>query len=214
MAKLSKLRQLQLKRRATEEEIARHQEAISSLQSKLSEYEIAERVLASLDDDIGEETHADENQDEAPMTAASSSTIKPDGLPTMPAMIVASLIIARTRGQNGLEPREMAELIEERYWRGMPLHIVGPTAWRMYKDGRLAKRESKYFLIQTGEGSDAETSEPSSSNSGADSDSQGPASKPTPAGSVSSTRLRRDLFASTAIPAPYVPPREEGRHVM
>jgi hypothetical protein len=215
MAKLSKLRLLQLRRRATEEEIARHQEAISALKSKLSEFEIAERVLASLGDDAAEENQADRNQDEAPLAAAASSAVKPDGLPTMPAMILDSLHEARARGQNGLEPREMAEFIEKKYWRGMPLHIVGPTAWRMHKDGRLAKRDSRYFLIQDDESSDVPASEPSPIESGAGGGPRGAASHPSPAGStpVGSTLRRRELFASTAIPATRVPP-VAGRSVM
>ena len=209
MAKVSKLRLLQLRRRSIQEEITRHKDAISSLESKLSEYEITERVLASLGDDGGDENQFEDTNQEDVTVTPSGSAIKPKGLPTMPTMIIESLQDARTRGQKGLEPKEMGEYIEKKYWPGMPLHIVGPTAWRMHKDGRLAKRESRYFLVQNDEGSDAQTSEPSTSESGAGGGPRGAASHPSPAGStpVGSTR-RRDLFASTAIPTPYGPPKE------
>jgi hypothetical protein len=212
VAKLSKLRLIQLRRRAVEDDIARQQEVLSALKSKLSDLEIAERVLTSLGGEDAEEAVAEENQNRSALVASIVAAMprpaeKPSGIPTMPVMILEALRDARTKGRLGLEPREMAQYIAGKYWPGMPLHIVGPTAWRMHKDGRLGKRESKYFIVQSDEGSDAETSEPSTTKSGAGGGPRGAATHPSPAGStpVGSTRLRRELFASTAIPMP-VPP--------
>jgi hypothetical protein len=196
---ISKKRLIQLKRRAVQHKLAQHRDAISSLETELSELDIAERVLASLDGEGLQEGVASEPQEEAAPSEPAPAG-KPEGIPTMPVMILAALQNAKEHGQKGLEPREMAEFIAKKYWPGMPLHVVGPIAWRMHKSGKLAKRGSKYFLPKVEEGPDAETSGPSSvPSSGAGGGPRGAASHPSPACSthVGST-LRQGLFASTA----------------
>jgi hypothetical protein len=205
---ISKKRLIQLKRRAVQHKLAQHRDAISSLETELSELDIAERVLASLDGEGLQEGAASEPQEEEVAPSEPAPAGKPEGIPTMPVMILAALQNAKEHGQKGLEPREMAEFIAKKYWPGMPLHVVGPIAWRMHKSGKLAKRGSKYFLPKVEEGPDAETSGPSSvPSSGAGGGPRGAASHPSPACSthVGSTSLRRKLFASTAIPATSAP---------
>jgi hypothetical protein len=217
MVAVSKKRLLHLKRRRVQRDIAGHQDAILSLQTELSELDIAERVLASLDgESLREEVAAEQSEEGSPDQTPPAT--KPDGIPTMPAMITEALEEARRERQTGLEPREMGEFIIKKYWPNMPPYVVGPIAWRMHKSGKLAKKGSKYFLPKVEEGSDADTSEPSSmSSSGAGGSPRGADSHPSPAGAtpVGSTLRRRELYASTAIPAAtYAPPSLGRRLVM
>jgi hypothetical protein len=208
MPAVSKKRLIQLKRRAIQKEIERSRGHISSLETMLSELDITERVLDNLDA-TGLQDAADGEDHEEAAPAEPAPAAKPDGIPTMPAMILEALEEARDEGKKGLEPREMGEFIIKKYWPNMPPYVVGPIAWRMHKSGKLAKRGSKYFLPKVEEGSGADTSEPSSmSSSGAGGGPRGAATHPSPACSthVGSTLRRRELFASTAIPPTYVPP--------
>ncbi|MBR0838155.1 hypothetical protein JQ612_33570 [Bradyrhizobium manausense] len=71
---------------------------------------------------------------------------KPEGTPTTPNMILALLREAKAQGKPGLEPKEMQITIAKRWWPSVKSEDVGPTAWRMWKDGRLDKEGSLYKL--------------------------------------------------------------------
>jgi hypothetical protein len=71
---------------------------------------------------------------------------KPEGTPTTPNMILALLREAVAQGKPGLEPKEMQISISKRWWPSVKSEDVGPTAWRMWKDGRLAKNGSIYMM--------------------------------------------------------------------
>jgi hypothetical protein len=73
-------------------------------------------------------------------------TGKPPGTPTTPNMIMALLREAIAQGKPGLEPREMQISISKRWWPTVKSEDVGPTAWRMWKDGRLEKTGSLYSI--------------------------------------------------------------------
>jgi hypothetical protein len=79
---------------------------------------------------------------------------KPAGTPTTPNMILALLREARGQGKPGLEPREMQISISKRWWPSVKSEDVGPTAWRMWKDGRLQKEGSVYMLPKKAEAAD------------------------------------------------------------
>jgi hypothetical protein len=64
-------------------------------------------------------------------------------------MILALLREAHAHGKAGLEPREMQISISKRWWPTVKSEDVGPTAWRMWKDGRLGKVGSTYMLKGT-----------------------------------------------------------------
>jgi hypothetical protein len=49
----------------------------------------------------------------------------------------------------GLEPKEMQITISKRWWPSVKSEDVGPTAWRMWREGRLAKNGSLYMLKET-----------------------------------------------------------------
>jgi hypothetical protein len=71
---------------------------------------------------------------------------KPPGTPTTPNMILSLLREAQAQGKPGLEPKEMMISISRRWWPTVKSEDVGPTAWRMWKDRRLAKAGSLYMI--------------------------------------------------------------------
>jgi hypothetical protein len=78
--------------------------------------------------------------------ASDFSSGKPEGTPTTPNMILALLREAKAQGKPGLEPKDMQVAIARRWWPSVKSDDVGPTAWRMWKDGRLIKDGSLYSL--------------------------------------------------------------------
>jgi hypothetical protein len=76
---------------------------------------------------------------------------KPEGTPTTPSMILALLREAQAQGKPGLEPREMMISISKRWWPTVKSEDVGPTAWRMWKDGRLSKNGPLYMIATNNE---------------------------------------------------------------
>jgi hypothetical protein len=79
---------------------------------------------------------------------------KPPGTPTTPNMIVALLREATSQGKPGLEPRDMMMSISRRWWPSVKSEDIGPTAWRMWKEGRLHKEGSLYMLRKNTEAAD------------------------------------------------------------
>lgn len=71
---------------------------------------------------------------------------KPEGTPTTPNMIIALLKEAMMHNKPGLEPKDMQTAISRRWWPTVKPEDVGPTAWRMWKAGRLDKKGSLYYL--------------------------------------------------------------------
>jgi hypothetical protein len=203
MAKISKpLAQIQQELRKLENEVAALREDIAAKETRLSELVIAERVLGT----IGEARESPD-QGVAPLKKPGWSQEKrgpkPEGTPTVTEMIIA--VLRANQKSRGLEPKEIADAIANRWWPDVTINAVGPIAWRMYKLGRLVKRSSRYSLPKSDEGSDAPTSEPSSSHGGP----EGTTEKPSTASSVSKpsvfTDNRRKLLAQTALPSGHVP---------
>ena len=142
MANISKLKVVQYKRRAISQKIAQQREILDALEAQEHDLAVAERVLAALD---AEEAEAEEVPEQAVAVVAEPAG-KPEGIPTMPEMIVEALKDAKAKGQRGLEPKQMADFIAAKYWPTVTINAVGPIAWRMYSKERLAKRQSRYFL--------------------------------------------------------------------
>jgi hypothetical protein len=208
MARPSGIARIQQELRNLKSEIERLRNVIAAKESRLNELSIAERVLSSL---------SDEREDvSAPPTSppvmgkptwSDKRGPKPEGIPPMPTMILTALKKAREDGRKGLEPKDIAAFVAEKWWPAVTINAVGPVVWRMYKQGKLNKRESKYFLPKNDEGSDVDASEPSSAN-GAGGGPRGAASHPSPAGSIpdgSTSSLRRKLLSGTALPSGNVP---------
>jgi hypothetical protein len=145
MANVSKLKVVQIKRRVISQKIAQQREILAALEVQENDLAVAERVLAALDAEEAEsEVRAEPEKEVAPVAA--DPTGKPEGIPTMPEMIVEALKDARAKGQRGLEPKQMALFIAAKYWPTVTINAVGPIAWRMHTKERLGKRQSRYFL--------------------------------------------------------------------
>jgi hypothetical protein len=76
-------------------------------------------------------------------TPAAPSASKPQGLPSVPEMILQALVDAA----DGLRPRDITQTIRREWWADMPADRVPVTAFRMAKEGRLAKDGNKYRLL-------------------------------------------------------------------
>ncbi len=74
---------------------------------------------------------------------------KPLGLPPVPLMIMEALENAESAGKPGLTPQAMVSYVRNKYWPEAGNPDIGSTAWRMWKDGRLAKPDenSSIYVI-------------------------------------------------------------------
>ena len=97
------------------------------------------------------------------VTPHHGATGKPPGTPTTPNMILALLREAAGKGKPGLEPREMMMVISRRWWPSVKSEDIGPTAWRMWKAGRLNKVGSVYQIKNTEAAGDLLGREPAAS---------------------------------------------------
>lgn len=142
------------RRREIEAEIARLNSHIDALRAELPELEVAERVYGRLAGNGGPQ--AGQAVELAPPLPPEEDPglSKPPNTPTIPAMIVASLQDALTRGKAGLEPRQMTDFIAAKWWPNAPSVAISPIAWRMWKRGDLRKRESVYMLPRNTEAAD------------------------------------------------------------
>jgi len=123
--------------------MAERQQAISDLAVEDRELIVAERVLARLSGQEVEVPAQGIVRELSPVAAA-----KPPNIPSMPDMIMAAIKDGYSKGQRGLEPKDMVAHIALQWWPEVPPTSVGPIAWRMSKDGRLAKDPERpiYFL--------------------------------------------------------------------
>jgi hypothetical protein len=70
---------------------------------------------------------------------------KPDNIPTMPEMILETLEI-HSLVTEGMPPKDITAFIAERWWPEVTFESVGPIAWRMHRDGKIAKNDKGYAL--------------------------------------------------------------------
>lgn len=146
------LQMIQARRKLLADTIAQHEAAIAEAAAELAELDVAARVLARLADKSPEANafavraagDADGRRRSAGTEAESGG--KPPGLPTVPDMITAALTAAHEQGSPGLTPSGMVSFVQGRWWKGATITDVGPTAWRMWKNGRLTKKDSIYSL--------------------------------------------------------------------
>ena len=142
---------IQARRAKLEADIARLREQISELEDKLAELALAERVFAELslesNDPIPTEPDTSAEESDATGTAnGADHSRKPDGIPTMPEMIIEAIKHVNSMGAPGLDPVGLRSYIRGRYWPGMPDQAVGPIAWRMAKRGDLRNMGGIYSL--------------------------------------------------------------------
>jgi hypothetical protein len=133
---------LRERRKAIAAELHDLDERASALKAEDAELATAERVFARFVEPSASET-------KEPVEVGTGG--KPQNTPTTPVMILTLLKDAQRQGKKGLEPREMLLGITKRWWSTVKSEDVAPTAWRMWKEGRLAKDGSLYMLpIDTG----------------------------------------------------------------
>jgi hypothetical protein len=134
---------LRSRRKEIAAEVHDLREQLAALENEDAELASAERVLARFG--------VVPNDTKALPTTGSG---KPPNTPTTPNMILALLREAVAQGKAGLEPREMQISISKRWWPSVKSEDVGPTAWRMWKDGRLAKAGSLYMIAKSSAAAD------------------------------------------------------------
>lgn len=144
-----------IRRREIENEITRLLARVEALRGELPELEVAERVWARLSDE-GAGNQERETLAEAAATRAEAvvAATKPPGTPTIPDMITTALMEALRKGVIGLEPRDMARYIANRWWPNVPSVAISPIAWRMWKRNDLEKDGPIYKLPRNAETAD------------------------------------------------------------
>ncbi len=85
-------------------------------------------------------------EDPSGLSQARPESTKPADAPAMPLMIMEALLVAHEAGKDRLEPKDITQFVRDRYWPDAPTSSVGPTVWRMAKDGRLRKLGEFYAL--------------------------------------------------------------------
>jgi len=70
---------------------------------------------------------------------------KPDGLPSIAAMITATL-----KETPNLRPTEIADLIRKQWWPDLQTPTISTTAWRMVRSGHLTQQDGRYALNGAG----------------------------------------------------------------
>lgn len=134
---------LRARRKEIAGEIQAMRSRLEALEAEDEELESAERTLIRLGAAPPEEVEAEVE-----------GSGKPPGTPTTPNMILALLREAQAQGKAGLEPKEMQITISKRWWPTVKSEDIGPTAWRMWKDGRLAKVGSLYMIANSSAAAD------------------------------------------------------------
>jgi hypothetical protein len=69
---------------------------------------------------------------------------KPDGLPSVAAMITAVL-----KETPNLRPAEIADSIRKQWWPDLQTPTISTTAWRMVRSGHLTQQDGRYAISGT-----------------------------------------------------------------
>jgi hypothetical protein len=119
-----------------EQEIARLKDRLADMESERGELETAGRVVARLS---GAGWPPAGSGNESKQEEASGA--KPEGLPPVTEMILQIMEDEYRRTLGGVEPKNVARAIAEKWWPDVKGTYVSTTMWRMAqpKDGRLHK---------------------------------------------------------------------------
>jgi hypothetical protein len=71
---------------------------------------------------------------------------KPDGLPSVPDMVLTVLENGADEKPKGMKPREIAAIIRKMWWPDVPMPAVGAAAWTLAGKGRLENHGGFYKL--------------------------------------------------------------------
>ena len=132
--------------RARKDEVAdligRHEVALAYLRQELVDLEVAIRVCERFHD------RHDYSKILPAKAGAPEEVRKPSGIPTMADMITHVLEVSDFDEAGSMEPKEILAQIRKIWWPDAPKDSVGPIAWRMWKEGKLQKDGSRYFLAE------------------------------------------------------------------
>jgi hypothetical protein len=70
--------------------------------------------------------------------------LKPEGLPTVAAMV---LTVLKDAGPGGLRPPQVTRVLRTRWWPDIPTERAAQTMYAMAKAGRLRKHGLRYRLL-------------------------------------------------------------------
>jgi hypothetical protein len=142
------------RRAAIERALVTLDEERATLQSELGELQIAENVGVRLSKGASHPRAAPPKEKrrvarKGRRRTNPKSPTRPAGIPQTAAMIREALADAASRGLPGLRPEEIRDFIRAKWWPGVHVDSVAPTAWRMAtKEGRLRKEGSLYSLLK------------------------------------------------------------------
>lgn len=135
------------RRKNLESEVASIMLRLDAIKAEQAELAVAERVLSRLTGDArGSVSASGASAASSVIGTATGQSAKPEGIPTMPEMIVTVLQNEALAGSRHLEPKDILERIAERWWPTVASENVGPIAWRMWKQGKLEKVGASYGL--------------------------------------------------------------------
>ena len=81
-----------------------------------------------------------------PLALSQRCKLKPDGLPSMSAMIIAAL----KEAGKAKKPVEITDYVRKRWWPTVSANTVGTAAWHLAKLGRLTLHDGYYGLNGVG----------------------------------------------------------------
>ena len=144
------------RRRDVEQEIVRLRQTIALRETELTELEMAERVIVRLTGSIGAMAGGSDTEFKAAVPRAIARDKRP-----LPEMILTVMQDKLAEGISGMEPKNVAAIIRERWRPDIAGTYVSTTFWRMMKGGLLEKvgKSSTYRLPQKKETADTPSTE-------------------------------------------------------
>jgi len=146
----SPLRVIRERRAVIAREVADLDLRAGVLRAEDARLEIAEEVLVDL---TGASPTLRDHKDAAKgrrrkktRAGRAKSPPRPAHIPDTPTMIIGVLRMASSLGRQVLRAEEIRKQISEKYWPGVQIDAIGPTAWRMAQDGRLLRSADGYSL--------------------------------------------------------------------
>lgn len=132
-----------------DEQIARQDLVLKALREERNELLVALKVIKRFSSEADDISRSDESarkvtsEDISPKPAGAQNQSSERAIvrKTTPEMILDIL-----SGRGAMNAKDLVIEVRKRYWPEAPASSVGPTAWRMWKDGRLTKGEDGYFL--------------------------------------------------------------------
>jgi hypothetical protein len=120
--------------------------------SEMAELEAAANVIARLTGVKTNKVGSAVTINPKKVVIAKKSRAKPDGLPTMPQLIIMAL----KHEKRPLEPREITNVIRRNWWPEVEGQKIGSIVWRLNNRGDIQKVEgtSTYALPQKNEAPD------------------------------------------------------------